>query len=217
MKYAGKHVVITGASRGLGLELAHHFASEGATTYDLSRSNGCDIANPFDVQAAMPPHVDILVNNAAMGTASYAAATPFDLARETVLTNLLGTFNCCVEAAKRMRSTGGRIINIGSIAVPFEDPGTALYAATKAGCMTMMGVLAKELASWGITVNTVGVSALGTDMWWAHSEKTQQSILSRLPFPRLATFEDVFDVVDFFCSDRSSYVTGQTVYLGGAR
>jgi 3-oxoacyl-[acyl-carrier protein] reductase len=212
MKYEGLSVVITGASRGLGLELADHF--EGANVFDLSRTNGCDVSDPAAVRATLPPHVDILVNNAAVGSASYAAATPDGIARETVLTNLLGTFNCSVEAAKRMRSTGGRIINIGSIAVPFEDAGTALYTATKAGCEAMTGVLAKEFAPWGVTVNTVGVSALPTAMWAAHSEATQKAILSRLPLG-MATFEDVFAVVDFFCS--SPFITGQTIYLGGAR
>jgi 3-oxoacyl-[acyl-carrier protein] reductase len=217
MKYADKQVVITGDTRGVGAMLKDYFESEGATVHGLSRSAGYDVGDPFAVRAAMPPEVDILINNAGLAKAGYALVLSPQSVEAMVRTNLLGPFYVSREAARRMRGRGGRIVNIGSIAVPFEDPGTSIYAATKAGVETMAGILAKEFASWGITVNTLGLSAFPTEMFAEHSPETQADILARLPLPRVATPDDICNVVDFFCSERSSYITGQVVYLGGAR
>lgn len=217
MKYDGKHVVITGTTRGLGKQLAAYFEAEGAIVHGLSRSTGCDVGDPAAVRASMPPQVDAVVNNAGIAKAGYSLMLTPSAVEDVVRTNLLGTFYVSREAARRMRPNGGRIVNIGSIAVPFEDPGTSIYAASKAGVLTMAAVLAKEFAAWGITVNTIGLSAFPTEMFGEHSPETQKAILDRLPLPRMATFEDIANVVDFFASDASSYVTGQVIYLGGVR
>ena len=81
--------------------------------------------------------------------------------------------------------------------------------------MTLTGVLAKEFASYGITVNTLAVSALQTDMLDELPREKVDALLAALPLPRLATPDDVFNVVDFFASPVSSHITAQTLFLGG--
>ena len=133
-----------------------------------------------------------------------------------VRTNLLGGLYVAREAAKVMRiHSFGRIIGIGSMASTLEPIGDSVYAATKAGLMTLTGVLAKEFAPYGITVNMVAVSALETDMLRQLSREKVDEVVGRLPLPRLATPDDIFNVIDFLASSRSSYITAQTIFLGG--
>jgi 3-oxoacyl-[acyl-carrier protein] reductase len=142
---------------------------------------------------------------------------PAARAEEMVRTNFLGCFYVASEAAKlMMKRKFGRIINIGSMASVLEPVGDSIYAATKAASMTLTGVLAKEFASYGITVNTLAVSALQTDMLEQIPPDTMAAVLAELPLPRLATPDDVFNVVDFFASPESSLITAQTLFLGGA-
>ncbi len=213
MKYDAKQVVITGTSRGLGAMLKAYFEAEGATVTGLSRSEGCDISNILAVREHMPKHVDIAINNASVMYAGYSLMAGASDTLEMLHTNFLGTFFCTREAAKRGAS---RIVNLGSIAVPLEDAGTAIYAASKAAVLTMSGVLAKEFSP-RTTVNTIGVSALDTPMFAQHSEATQRAILAKLTPPRLATITDITHVIDFLVSDLASNVTGQVIYLGGVR
>ena len=133
-----------------------------------------------------------------------------------VRTNLLGGFYVSCEAAKLMRKRGaGRIVNIGSIASALSPVGESVYAATKSAVISVTEVLAKEFAPYGITVNCVAVTALDTDMLGQLPGKTVGRLLASLPIPRLATPADVTNVVDFYASPASAYVTGQTLYLGG--
>jgi 3-oxoacyl-[acyl-carrier protein] reductase len=81
--------------------------------------------------------------------------------------------------------------------------------------MTLTSVLAKEFAGYGITVNTVAVTALETDMLDQLPRGTVDMVVASLPIPRLATPDDILNVIDFFASPRSSYITAQTVFLGG--
>jgi 3-oxoacyl-[acyl-carrier protein] reductase len=160
--------------------------------------------------------VDIVINNAAVAVARYALLTSASDAEELVRTNLLGGLYVSREAAKLMRkSGGGRIINIGSMHSVLEPVGASVYAATKTALMTLAAVFAKEFAGYGITVNTLGVTALQTDMLDQISREFVDGLVASLPIPRLATPEDIFNVVDFFASPASGYITAQTVFLGG--
>ena len=232
-KYRDRVVVVTGARKGIGRMLADHFLAEGARVIGLSRGDASithanyehrslDVGDNLAVKSAFAAisrthgRVDIVVNNAAVATSSHALLMPTSRAEEMVRTNLLGGFYVACEAAKLMRKGKfGRIINIGSMASVLEPVGDSIYAATKAASMTLAGVLAKEFASYGITVNTLAVSALQTDMLGELPREKVDALLAALPLPRLATPDDVFNVVDFFASSESSYVTAQTVFLGG--
>ena len=232
-RYAGRVVVVTGASRGLGRLLADYFlahdaqvvgVSRGATdlTHSAYEHHTADIADDKAVRALFTSvarsrgRVDIVVNNAAVLTSIHAMLMPASRAEEMVRTNLLGSLFVAREAAKVMRRRSfGRIIGIGSMASTLEPIGDSVYAATKAASMTLTGVLAKEFAGYGITINTVAVSALETDMFRQLPHEKVSTVVAGLPLPRLATPDDIFNVIDFFASERSSYVTAQTVFLGG--
>ena len=233
LRYEGKVVVVTGASRGIGRMLVEYFLQQGAQVAGVSRGEvegeqerythfAADVADPKAVQMAVARmakqfgKLDIVVNNAAVLTSQYAMIMPAANAQAMVDINLLGTFYVTREAAKVMRKAKtGRIINLGSMAASLEPIGDSLYAATKAGISTMAAVFSKEFSSFNVTCNTIGITAIPTDMLAQHTREVIDAIIAELPVPRYAEPDDIFNVVDFFASDRSSYITGQTVFLGG--
>lgn len=235
--YQSKIVLITGASRGVGLDITKHFIKNGAIVIGLSRGSSdfsdenynhfsVDIGNPDAISncfkkeiAKKFKRIDILINNAAVMTSQYSMIMPAKNAIDMVNINLLGVFFVSREAAKFMRGKeNGRIINIGSMASSLEPIGDSIYAATKAGISTLANVMAKELSSLNITCNTLAITAIETDMLSSHSETAKvkiKEIIHNLPIPRIALVDDILNVIDFFAADRSSYITAQTIYLGG--
>lgn len=235
--YKGKIVVVTGASRGVGFEITKHFIRNGATVLGLSRGESSfadqnykhftvDIGDPESVINCFKKEIgrqfkviDIVINNAAVMTSQYSMIMPIKNAIDMVNVNLLGVFFVSREAAKLMRGKEyGRIINIGSMASSLEPIGDSVYAATKAGISSLANVMAKELSSMNITCNTLAITAIETDMLNSHSETAQvkiKEIINSLPIPRMASADDILNVIDFFAAYRSSYVTAQTIYLGG--
>ncbi len=235
--YQGKVVLITGASRGVGLEITKHFIKNGATVIGLSRGDSSfkdeqykhfpvDIGDPESITNCFKKEIgkrfkriDIVINNAAVMTSQYSLIMPIKNAVEMVNINLLGVFFVSREAAKLMRNKeSGRIINIGSMAVSLEPAGDSIYAACKVGINTLANIMAKEFSGYNITCNTVSISAIETDMLFQHSDVGQlkiKEIIKNLPIPRNALVDDVLNVIDFFASERSSYITAQTIYLGG--
>lgn len=232
-QYDGKNVIVTGSSRGVGKLLARHFLDEGATVIGVARGpatceheryrhHPADIADPAEVQklfAALRTSVktiDIVVNNAAVLTSQYAMIMPAGAAQAMVNLNLLAPFLVAREAAKLMRKAkAGRIINISSMAVSLEPEGDSVYAACKAGLTTLSNILAKEFAAFNVTCNTLGITAIETDMLKQLPRDKIDAVVARLPIPRYATADDIINVIDFFASERSGYVTAQTIYLGG--
>ena len=235
--YKGKVVLITGTSRGVGLDVAKYFLSQQAIVIGLSRGEAVindhnylhysiDIGDPNDITNCFSKniskkfkHIDIVINNAAILTSQFSMILPIKNVVDMVNVNLLGVFFISRESAKLMRhKEPGRIINISSMAVSLEPIGDSMYAATKAGINTLANIMAKEFASYNVTCNTIAISAIETDMLKQHSEVAQvkiKEIIEKMPIPRLAQLDDILNVIDFFASDRSSYITAQTIYLGG--
>ena len=120
------------------------------------------------------------------------------------------------EAAKlMMRRRFGRIVNVTSVAVPLRLEGESVYAASKSALVMYSKILAREVGPFGITVNVVGPSPIETDLIRNVPRDKIDRIVENQAIKRLGRFEDVANVVDFFVSEGSGYVTGQVVYLGG--
>lgn len=236
--YKDKIVLVTGSSRGVGLLIAKYFLYHEATVIGVSRGENSNLFDEryfhFSVDLGSPEsitncfrkeiskqfkRIDILINNAAVMTSQYSMIMPVKSAVDMININLLGVFLVSREASKLMRSEcPSRIINIGSMASSLEPMGDSIYAATKAGIVTLANVMAKEFSSMNITCNTLALTAIDTDMLRSHNDTAQdkiKQIISDLPVPRFADIDDILNVIDFFASDRSSYVTAQIIYLGG--
>jgi 3-oxoacyl-[acyl-carrier protein] reductase len=225
--------LVTGARKGIGRALAEHYCARGHAVVGVSRSaSDLSLENyehiEFDVSdekriQQLISHVrevhgkiDHLINNAGVASMNHTLTTPVSTVTRSVATNFLGTFLFCREVAKLMsRRRYGRIVNVSSVAVPLALEGEAVYAATKAAVETLSRVLAKELAPFQITVNTVGPGPLDTDLIKSVPREKIGRILERQAFHELSTMDSVVGVVDFFLDPRSRLVTGQTIYLGG--
>lgn len=236
MDFTDKIVLITGSSRGVGWEIANYFLNNRAIVIGLSKGNSTmnnsnyyhysvDLSKPEDIisifRSISKSHkkIDIVINNAAVLTSQYSMIMPLKNAMDMININLMAVFLVSRESAKLMRKNSfGRIINISSMAASLEPVGDSLYAACKAGINTLANVMAKEFASMNITCNTIAITAIETDMLKQHSQTAQikiKEIIKNLPIPRMAFKEDIINVIEFFSSEKSSYITAQIIYLGG--
>jgi 3-oxoacyl-[acyl-carrier protein] reductase len=231
--YAGKLALITGSRRGVGRLMAEHILAQGGRVAGFARGESTidhpdyhhfqvDIGDPASVQQGfaqlkkVSDTVHIVINNAAVLTSQYAMIMPPAQAQAMLNTNLMGAFMVSREASKMMRKAKwGRIINIGSMAVSLEPIGDSMYAACKAGLATLANVMAKELAPLNVTCNTLGITAIKTDMLAQLPQDKIAGVIAGLPLPRFAEPDDIFNVIDFLASERSAYITAQTIYLGG--
>jgi 3-oxoacyl-[acyl-carrier protein] reductase len=233
LAYSGKIALVTGSRRGVGRMITDHFLAGGATVIGFAKGESTndhpsyhhfqvDVGVPAEVVAAFGEigrtfkAVDIVVNNAAVLTSQYAMIMPPAAVQAMINVNLLGSFMVSREAAKLMRKRKwGRIINIGSMAASLEPIGDSVYAATKAGIATIANVLAKELGPLNVTCNTLGITAIDSDMLAQLPRDKIEAIIATLPVARFAQPDDILNVIDFFAAERSSYITAQTVFLGG--
>jgi 3-oxoacyl-[acyl-carrier protein] reductase len=226
--------VVTGTRSGIGKNIAEHLLELGHIVEGCSRGpadwdhpnythHQADVGDEdsvlkmFESIRSRHGQVDVLINNAGIASMNHLLLTPFSTAESITRTNFLGTFLVAREAAKMMtKSRSGRIVNMATVATPLELEGEAIYAASKAAIVSLTRVMSKELGPYGITCNAVGPTPIDTDLIRGVPEEKIQSILDSLAIIRLGTFEDVTNVIDFFISPSSDYITGQVIYLGGA-
>ncbi|HZN35594.1 MAG TPA: SDR family oxidoreductase [Pirellulaceae bacterium] len=228
-----RHILITGASRGLGRALAEHYVERGDAVVGCSRGPAtlehpqyshvaADVTDEAAVQRLCDQvrercgGLDVLLNNAGVGRMLPVALTPLATARRLVDVNFLGTFLLTHAAVRLLRhSPAGRIVNFTSIAVPLRLEGEAIYAAAKSAVETFTRVVAKELGPLGITCNAVGPSPIRTDLLRNVPEEKLQALIDRQAIRTWAEPQDVINIVDFFLKPESRHVTGQVLYLGG--
>jgi NAD(P)-dependent dehydrogenase (short-subunit alcohol dehydrogenase family) len=227
--------VVTGAARGLGRAIAERLIADGLRVWavdldqaEVRRAADAIGATPYamDVtdEAALDDLVgqvgdcDVLVNNAAIWRFTPLASTPMDEARRVLETNVLAPLLWMQRFLPSLRrSDSASIVNISSITAAMSPTGTGVYPPSKAALEAMTRMAAVEFGPLGVRCNVVGPGIIPTEGTLAHygDEATRERRGRTLPAQRYGRPEDVADVVAFYCSDASRYVTGQVVYVDG--
>ncbi len=227
-----KTILITGTSRGIGKYLAEYYVKNGYAVIGCSRKKQsdtknyqhfiCDIRDEKDVKTLFRQiskkynSIDILINNAGIASMNHSLLTRVSTAKNIFNTNFIGTFLFCREAAKLMQKNKfGRIINFSTIAVPLSLEGEAIYVASKSAIISLTKILSKELSNFGITVNAIGPTPIKTDLIKSIPEKKIKDLLNYQTIKRYGELNDISNVIDFFISEKSNFITGQEIYLGG--
>ena len=160
--------------------------------------------------------IDVLINNAGVASMNHSLLTELETVEKILDTNLIGTFLFCREGAKIMqKNKSGRIINFSTVAVPLNLEGEAIYAASKAAVASLTKILAKEFASFGITVNAIGPTPIKTDLIKSVPHEKIKKLINAQAIKRFGSFQDTVNVIDFFINEKSDFITGQIIYLGG--
>lgn len=235
----GKKALVTGATGGLGAEIARALHQQGAhlvisgTRKEklevLAKELGdrvsiipCDLSSAESTQRLIPEAesalggLDILVNNAGLTQDGLMLRMSDDQWSKVIEVNLNSVFRLSREAIKgMMKQRAGRIINITSIVGVTGNAGQANYAASKAGLIGLSKSLAAEVASRGITVNCVAPGFIDSPMTEVLNEKQREKILSEIPQGGIGSPQDIAAGVVYLASDEAKYVTGQTLHING--
>ena len=226
-----RHVIITGASRGIGAAVAEHFIALGDRVVAFSRSgdapDGCalslavDVASSQEVNdavkasiAAQGP-VDVLVANAGITRDGLAMRMSDEQWRDVLSTNLDGAFYSARAVLSSMiRARSGRIVFMGSVSPFYGVPGQANYAAAKAGLVGLARSLAREVASRSITVNVIAPGFIDTEMT-SDLGSASNDMTALIPMGHMGSTADIAGVVGFLASNSASYLTGQVIAVDG--
>jgi len=239
---AGRAVIVTGGSRGIGAAIAALLAEHGAGVLVSGRDDdrvqtavkameglggrvvglAADAAKREDVDRLVDAarqefgRLDVVVNNAGITSDALLVRMKDDDWDRVMDVNLRGAFLLTRAAAKvMMRQKSGRIINIASAAGAMGNAGQANYSAAKAGLIGLTKASARELAHWGILVNAVAPGLIETDMSAAIPEAARQAFLAQVPVGRIGTAREVAEVVGFLAGAGASYITGQVFHVNG--
>ena len=236
-----KVAIVTGGSRGIGVEIVRHLVSEGAKvvfTYNSSEESAnaivselgeenaaavkCNVANAEEVEKLVEEtltrwgKIHILVNNAGITRDTLVLRMSQEDFESVLATNLTGAF-LTSKAVMRpmMKERWGRIINIASVVGLVGNPGQANYVASKAGLIGMSKSMAREVASRNILVNCIAPGFIGTDMTAKLNDSQKEAISGQIALGRMGDPKDVAAAVTFLASDDASYITGQVLAVDG--
>ena len=235
----GKTALVTGATGGIGAEIARVLHMAGATVAvsgtraavleELKAGLGervhvltCNLSDSADVEKLIPAaeaamgSLDILVNNAGITKDGLAMRMKDDDWNAVIDVNLTASFRLCRAAMRgMMKRRWGRIVNITSVVGVTGNPGQVNYVASKAGIIGLTKSLAQELASRNVTVNAVAPGFIATPMTDVLNGKQKEAILSRVPAGKLGLPQDIAAAVLYLASNEAGYVTGQTLHING--
>ena len=238
-----KTAIVTGASKGIGKDIAINLSRHNVNLCLLSRSIeqlntvkkeiqktsnvkvNCfeiDVTDIKKVESCIKKiietnnKIDILVNNAGITKDNLILRMKKEDWDEVIDINLTGYFNMCKSVTKYMiKQKYGKIINISSIIGLKGNLGQANYSASKAGIIGLSNSLSKELGSRNITVNTIAPGFIKTNMTDNLDEKSKKDFLNKISLKKFGKTEDVANLACFLASDLSSYITGQTINIDG--
>ncbi|TMX46239.1 3-oxoacyl-ACP reductase [Vibrio sp. Hep-1b-8] len=239
MNLEGKIALVTGASRGIGRAIAELLVERGATVIGTATSesgaaaiseylgeNGKGLAlNVTDVESIEATlktindefgAIDILVNNAGITRDNLLMRMKDSEWDDIIDTNLTPIFRMSKAVLRgMMKKRAGRIINVGSVVGTMGNAGQANYAAAKAGVIGFTKSMAREVASRGVTVNTVAPGFIETDMTKALNDDQRAATLSNVPAGRLGDPREIASAVVFLASPEAAYITGETLHVNG--
>lgn len=235
----GKTALVTGATGGIGGEIAKALHDAGATVgisgrnedklkalaselgdrvhvlpADLSTAEGADALVKSAVEAM--EKVDILVNNAGLTRDNLSMRMKDEDWQEVIDVNMTATFRLA-RAVQRgmMKARHGRIVNIGSVVGTTGNPGQANYCASKAGMIGWSKAMAAEVAGRGITVNCIAPGFIATAMTDVLTDDQKERINNNIPMARMGAPDEIASAVVYLASDEAGYVTGQTIHVNG--
>lgn len=243
MKFNGQSAIVTGASRGIGREIALKLASEGAkvvVNYSGSKekaeavvaeieahggqaivhqanvSNAEEVKGLVDATMAAFGSIDILVNNAGITRDNLIMRMKEEDWDTVIDTNLKSVFLCTKAVSRQMmKQRAGSIVNVASIVGVAGNAGQANYVASKAGVIGLTKTTAKEFAPRNIRVNAIAPGFIETEMTDALPEEIKTAMLTQIPLAKLGQAKEVANVVAFLASSEASYMTGQTLHVDG--
>ncbi|HMS63747.1 MAG TPA: SDR family oxidoreductase [Ignavibacteria bacterium] len=228
-----KVLLITGSRKGIGRYLSEYYCEKNFTVIGCSRGKSdfenknyrhfeLDITDENKVKSMFNSvrkdhgRLDVLINNAGIASMNHIMLTPLKTVENIFDTNFLGSFLFCREASKIMiKNKSGRIINLSSVAAGLNLEGEAIYAASKSALVTFSKILAKELSIYNITVNTIGLTPVETDLIKNVPKVKMDELLKKLSSNRFGKFSDISNVTDFLINEQSDFITGQNINLGG--
>lgn len=238
-KLEGKKALVTGATGGLGAEIARALHKQGAHLVisgtrkekldALAKELGnhvivipCDLSSAESTQKLIPEAeaalggLDILVNNAGLTQDGLMMRMSDEQWGKVIEVNLSSVFRLSRDAIKgMMKKRAGRIINITSIVGVTGNAGQANYAASKAGLIGLSKSLAAEVATRGITVNCIAPGFIESPMTDVLNDKQREAILNEIPQGAIGSPDDIAAGVVYLASDESKYITGQTLHING--
>ena len=242
LNLAGQVAIVTGASRGIGAEIADTLAAAGAKVAGTATSESGAQAIEQRLHQISPGSTGfvldvndaagatglvsqlnntlgaptILVNNAGITRDQILMRMKDDEWDDVIETNLRSVFRLSKACLRgMMKARGGRIISIASVVGSMGNAGQTNYAAAKAGMMGFTRSLAREIGSRNITVNVVAPGFIDTDMTRALDEKQREVLLKEIPLQRLGEPKDIAATVLFLASAQGGYITGQTLHVNG--
>lgn len=226
-------MVITGSSRGIGKVMVQTYLEHGWNIFGCSRG-ASDVVHDryqhFELDVTDEPALLKMfaavrkskkplyaqINNAGIASMNHVLTTPYSTMKRVFGVNVFGTMLCSREAGKQMiLHKRGRIINFGSVAVPYALEGETVYTASKAAVEMYTKVLANELGDNGVTANCVSPNPVKTDLIAGVPVEKMDALVQRQAIKRYGKIEDVINAVDFLLQPTSDFITGQVIYLGG--